>query len=161
MLTGKEFIEKYYSDVEEEERLYSIGNDELDDLLEKAFCDGYEYAQKEFNSRGQKELRRVTDYFRGSNLITKTFKPNVLKGVKHKNPKSAGTIIDTIIANGRDAAKLDFVGDNNLHNKINIKGLAKNNKEELRKLLKMAEANPSKADTPFHALVKMDKKTFY
>ena len=32
----------------EEEKLYSTGNDELDDLLERAFCEGYEYAQKEF-----------------------------------------------------------------------------------------------------------------
>ena len=41
-------IERLYSDYQEEERLYSTGNDELDDLLERAFCDGYEYAQREF-----------------------------------------------------------------------------------------------------------------
>ena len=38
-----------------EERLYSTGNDELDDLLERAFCEGYEYAQKEFNSPASKQ----------------------------------------------------------------------------------------------------------
>ena len=32
----------------EEERLYSTGSDELDELLERAFCEGYEYAQREF-----------------------------------------------------------------------------------------------------------------
>ena len=31
-----------------EEKLYSTGDDYLDELLEKAFCEGYEYAQKEF-----------------------------------------------------------------------------------------------------------------
>lgn len=39
----------------EEERLYSTGNNELDDLLERAFCDGYEYAQREFNSSASKQ----------------------------------------------------------------------------------------------------------
>lgn len=41
-------IERLYSDYQEEEKLYSTGNDELDELLERAFCEGYEYAQKEF-----------------------------------------------------------------------------------------------------------------
>ena len=40
-------IERMFSDVEEE-KLYSTGNDELDELLERAFCEGYEYAQREF-----------------------------------------------------------------------------------------------------------------
>ena len=51
MITGRELIEKYYSEVEEDERLYSTGDSELDDLLEKAFCEGYEYAQKEFGAK--------------------------------------------------------------------------------------------------------------
>ena len=41
-------IERLYSDYQEEERLYSTGNNELDELLERAFCEGYEYAQREF-----------------------------------------------------------------------------------------------------------------
>ena len=41
-------IERLYSDYQEEERLYSTGNDELDELMERAFCEGYEYAQREF-----------------------------------------------------------------------------------------------------------------
>ena len=56
MITGYELIEKMYSenydDEYEDTRLYSTGDDELDDLLEKAFCDGYEYAQKEFGRTG-------------------------------------------------------------------------------------------------------------
>lgn len=39
-----------YSDCNEYEdtKLYSTGDSELDELLEKAFCEGYEYAQREY-----------------------------------------------------------------------------------------------------------------
>ena len=52
-------ITKLYSDYDEyyDEKLYSTGNDELDDLLERAFCDGYEYAQKEFGKKSMKEYK--------------------------------------------------------------------------------------------------------
>ena len=43
MITGREFVDQYY-----EEKLYSTGDDYLDEMLEKAFCEGYEYAQKEY-----------------------------------------------------------------------------------------------------------------
>ena len=53
MIIGRQLIEEYekmYSenDYYEDEKLYSTGDNELDDLLERAFCEGYEYAQKEF-----------------------------------------------------------------------------------------------------------------
>lgn len=35
-----------------EERLYSTGDDYLDELLERAFCEGYELGQKEFGRTG-------------------------------------------------------------------------------------------------------------
>jgi len=44
MIIGRNFAESYYED----ERLYSTGDCELDELLERAFCEGYEYAQREF-----------------------------------------------------------------------------------------------------------------
>ena len=50
-------IERLYSNYQEEERLYSTGNDELDELMERAFCEGYEYAQREFG--------KVGDWFKG------------------------------------------------------------------------------------------------
>ena len=46
-------IERLYSDYQEEERLYSTGNEELDELMERAFCEGYEYAQREFGRTGK------------------------------------------------------------------------------------------------------------
>ena len=50
-------IERLYSNYQKEERLYSTGNDELDELLERAFCEGYEYAQREFGKAERKERR--------------------------------------------------------------------------------------------------------
>ena len=62
MINGREFAEKFYSEnvQEEEERLYSTGNDELDELLERAFCEGYEYAQKEFAEKEEKKEKKHT-----------------------------------------------------------------------------------------------------
>jgi hypothetical protein len=51
MITGYDLINGYYED----EKLYSTGDDELDDLLEKAFCEGYEYAQREFSEEEEKK----------------------------------------------------------------------------------------------------------
>lgn len=54
-------IERMFSNYEEENFIVRTGNDELDELLERAFCEGYEYAQKEFTGatavkRGLKQL---------------------------------------------------------------------------------------------------------
>jgi hypothetical protein len=45
MITGYDLVNSYYED----EKLYSTGDSELDDLLERAFCEGYEYAQREYS----------------------------------------------------------------------------------------------------------------
>lgn len=70
MITGYELIEKMYSenydDEYEDTRLYSTGDDELDDLLERAFCEGYEYAQKEFGRTG-KSAGQAKMWFEGGN----------------------------------------------------------------------------------------------
>lgn len=51
MIIGRQLIERMYSDYNEyeDEKLYSTGDSELDDLLERAFCEGYEYAQREYS----------------------------------------------------------------------------------------------------------------
>lgn len=57
--------DRFYSISEDEERLYSTGDNELDDLLEKAFCEGYEYAQREFAAKRTQDdidnLKRMKD----------------------------------------------------------------------------------------------------
>ena len=58
MITGKQLIESYY---EEDERLFSTGNEELDDILEEVYYsgleDGYDYAQKEFAEKEEKKKK--------------------------------------------------------------------------------------------------------
>ena len=46
-------VENWDNGYEMEERLYSTGDYVLDELLERAFCEGYEFAQMEF-SAGEK-----------------------------------------------------------------------------------------------------------
>ena len=52
MITGYDLAEYLFSNYEDdEERLYSTGDEELDELLEIAFSEGYEYAQREFGEK--------------------------------------------------------------------------------------------------------------
>ncbi|MBQ1606330.1 MAG: hypothetical protein II088_05940, partial [Bacteroidales bacterium] len=53
MIIGRQFVENQY-----EEKLYSTGDDYLDEMLEKAFCEGYEYAQAEFSDKEEKRDRK-------------------------------------------------------------------------------------------------------
>ena len=52
MIIGKQFAERLYSE-NQEEKLYSTGDEMLDNLLERAFCEGYELGQKEFGMMRQ------------------------------------------------------------------------------------------------------------
>ena len=48
MILGKDFINS------QEEKLYSTGDEMLDNLLERAFCEGYELAQREYAEEEKK-----------------------------------------------------------------------------------------------------------
>ena len=52
MILGRDLANSYY---EEDEKLFSTGDEELDDILEEVYysgiSDGYDYAQKEFASK--------------------------------------------------------------------------------------------------------------
>ena len=56
MIIGKQLIESY----QEDEKLFSTGNEELDDILEEVYYsgleDGYDYAQKEFGEKSKLNL---------------------------------------------------------------------------------------------------------
>ena len=75
------------------QRLYSTGDEYLDELLEKAFCEGYEYAQKEFGIRQkfedfvfremEKDAKKFEDYKANSKPITETVS-NFAKRTKKK-----------------------------------------------------------------------------
>jgi hypothetical protein len=60
MKIGRQFAEERMYSEYEEERLYSTGSYELDELLERAFCEGYEYAQREFAEEDEKKKKRIT-----------------------------------------------------------------------------------------------------
>ena len=49
MILGKDYINGH-----QEENLYSTGNEMLDNLLERAFCEGYELAQREYAEEEKK-----------------------------------------------------------------------------------------------------------
>lgn len=97
MLIGRGLIERSFSQYEEEERLYSTGNDELDDLLERAFCDGYQYAQVEFAEKEDKEddwsakddremkLGDKAEIWSLKKLATKKDREAIVEGHRHGN----------------------------------------------------------------------------
>lgn len=57
MINGYELAEYLFSG-NEEERVYSINDYELDELLERAFSEGYEYAQREFGKKEKPSVRK-------------------------------------------------------------------------------------------------------
>lgn len=86
-------ITKLYSDYDEyyDEKLYSTGDEDLDELLERAFCEGYEYAQREFGimdnakpitniSRIEKNAAKVVN--RTGRTAEDVLKSNAFKGSK-------------------------------------------------------------------------------
>lgn len=81
MIIGRELVEKMYSenyDEYENTRLYSTGDSDLDELLERAFCDGYEYAQREFSNKYSKKIgHEIGKYVsrQGGNFSVSPFAP--------------------------------------------------------------------------------------
>ena len=64
MITGRDLVNEYYED----EKLYSTGDEDLDDLLERAFSNGYEYAQREFDEKEDKEKKKIKSFVWGIKL---------------------------------------------------------------------------------------------
>ena len=85
MITGKEFIKTFSEVVEEEEKLFSTGNEELDALLEKVYSegveDGYDYAQKEFSNSDERWTRRIAKNEKGLDDMIHQYK----EALKDKN----------------------------------------------------------------------------
>lgn len=105
MITGKELVEKMYSENNEvqEEKLYSTGNDELDEMLEKAFCEGYELGQREFGNPQNKAAER-------RRIMKEGYKSLVRSGELNKvsnNAKDATELGNTLVKHGRLINKLD------------------------------------------------------
>ena len=91
----------------------------IDELIEKAFCEGYEYAQKEFNNFQQKMLRRGFDYQSGIKSIS-----TAPKSVQRKLTQNHSEILGS----GRVYNRVGgFTGPNqkptNIHHKINSRAI--------------------------------------
>lgn len=63
MILGRDFINS------QEEKLYSTGNEMLDNLLERAFCEGYELAQREYAEEEKKIKWLDKKKYKGSQEI--------------------------------------------------------------------------------------------
>lgn len=120
MIIGRNFAESYYED----ERLYSTGDCELDELLERAFCEGYEYAQREF-SKSEKDEEEKESF---SSKAKKKYK---------RHAAAAGTLA---------AAGLGVYGVDKLGRSMDEGKIFEKQSEKASKLLKMADEARAKGD---------------
>ena len=81
MILGRDFINS------QEEKLYSTGDEMLDNLLERAFCEGYELAQREFGARDRKNARAIARQVQGAEAANKAAKEQarIQKGIDAVN----------------------------------------------------------------------------
>lgn len=134
-------------DYYEDEKLYSTGSNELDELLEKAFCDGYYYAQKEFNSPKQKLINNTLNLKRGgsrtpyidANLISKNAAGKGAQAeLRMGRLLSKETNIDPLELRAEHKSLVDtFTDDKDFNNKLYQKYLKddiKSKKSEPRKI---------------------------
>lgn len=118
MIIGRQFVENQY-----EEKLYSTGNDELDEMLEKAFCEGYEYAQKEFGNAANKAAKRAFEMGLG-----KKNEYTIMSAADKfvRKPENFKTMNDALVNQGRQMQKPQNIGFGdkikNIDQTINVRG---------------------------------------
>ena len=124
MIIGKQFVENQY-----DERLYSTGNDELDELLERAFCEGYELGQREFGNPQNKAAKR--DYearLGGFGGVGTLGRANTMRT---KHPQQFQNIKDAAVSLGRSRQNPSmpniYTKLQNVDQKVNARGVANTN----------------------------------
>lgn len=123
-----------------EEKLYSTGDDYLDELLERAFCDGYEYAQKEFGNPLNKAAKRAYEMGLGKKneyTIMDAARNSVNKPEKFK------TMNDALVNAGRkvqggNRIPIPGFGDKikGIDQKINVRGQMNTNNNPFNSVMK-------------------------
>lgn len=98
MITGHDLINEYYED----EKLYSTGDEDLDYLLERAFCDGYDYYQREF---GIGDWVTKQERNRAARIIKSTHRNALNSGVNFGAKGDLGKENRNILDSLRDAAQ--------------------------------------------------------
>lgn len=128
MITGKELIEKMYSENEEiqEEKLYSTGDSDLDDLLEKAFSEGYEYAQKEYGLKDElkkaikegdeEKIKRLKRKATAAGVLTGTAAGGITGKIGYKKLKNG--IVDYINKDGKISSGNLDINNDDTYNKV-------------------------------------------
>lgn len=97
----------------------------IDELIEKAFSDGYEYAQREFNSKAQKARRLIADLNESKAKVVDLLKENSTTDKYHGLKELA-------LKDGRLQRHQRPIGRFNLNDKINHKQrCVENNKKDL------------------------------
>ena len=111
-------IQRMFSNVEGK-KLYSTGNDELDDLLEKAFCEGYEYAQKEFGRTGKTKEQNKQFFTKEVNRKARRAENRrraIEEGFKPENTYFAPDILGKTFDEEREQLKSDRTRRGNVYN---------------------------------------------
>lgn len=131
MIKGYELIERMYSDcneyeVQEEEKLYSTGNDYLDNLLEKAFCEGYEYAQKEYSLKDElkkalkegdeNKIKQLKKKATAAGVITGAAAGGITGKIVYKKLKNG--IVDYINKDGKISSGTIDINNDDTYNKV-------------------------------------------
>lgn len=155
MIIGKQFVE-------DQERLYSTGDQELDELLERAFCEGYELAQREFGrtgltaqqanqfftKTGNRDMRKATEAVIG---FYKDSSGKGYRGPAANTRREAKWILSNATLGGRQAIKEAGSSGHTAASDILInarekmfKPLSKKKRQEINKsLLKATYKQPS------------------
>ena len=129
MITGKDLIEKMYSenyDEYEDTRLYSTGDSDLDDLLERAFCEGYEYAQKEYSLKDElkkalkegdeEKIKRLKRKATGAGVVTGAAVGGITGKIGYKKLKDG--IVDYINKDGKISSGNLDINNDDTYNKV-------------------------------------------
>ena len=152
MITGKDLINEYYED----EKLYSTGDDYLDNLLERAFCEGYEYAQKEFGKlAGSKDKvqKRVKEFFTKTD---KTRSKAVRRASDILSGKMGGVPIKT---EGKDGTLHTYQPEESLiqHGISSLKNKTSQSIPEVRLLRKGRKINAEENPSMLEGFVNLDR----
>lgn len=131
MIKGKDFAERYFSQMEESEKLFSTGDSELDSLLEEVYYsgieDGYDYAQKEFAEKDNSTAAGVgvaAAGVGGGAIITKAGKKRIQRLSKEELEK-----VEEVAKKDLESA----VSKNAAEKKAIAEGLEKTRAAELNK----------------------------
>ncbi len=180
MISGKDFAEKYFSQTEESEKLFSTGDSELDDLLQEVYYsgleDGYDYAQREFAEKESKDHTTegaaglAAAGVGGGAIVTKAGKKRISRNAEKELKEisevaSADLEKQTKLAAQKKAKALDSVANSreqwregSLFDRIEGKIKENRAKKAANKAIEEAESNLAKQSSRIRQTAEAAKK---